>query len=60
MKMSRWIVPSLAAGLPMLPVTAMAKGMPQLDFSTPLTLSQVVWGAIIFLVLGDQDRQGSE
>jgi F-type H+-transporting ATPase subunit b len=51
MKMSRWIVPSLAAGLPMLPVTAMAKGMPQLDFSTPLTLSQVVWGAIIFLVL---------
>jgi F-type H+-transporting ATPase subunit b len=51
MKMSRWIMPSLAAGLPMLPVAAMAKGMPQLDFSTPLTLSQVVWGAIIFLVL---------
>jgi F-type H+-transporting ATPase subunit b len=29
----------------------MAKGMPQLDFSTPLTISQVVWGAIIFIVL---------
>jgi F-type H+-transporting ATPase subunit b len=35
----------------MLPVAAMAEGMPQLDFKTPLTLSQVVWGAIIFVVL---------
>jgi len=26
-------------------------GMPQLDFSNPLTISQVVWLAIIFLVL---------
>jgi F-type H+-transporting ATPase subunit b len=26
-------------------------GMPQLDFANPLTLSQVVWGAVIFLVL---------
>jgi F-type H+-transporting ATPase subunit b len=50
MKLSR-IVPLLAAGLLMLPAAAMAKGMPQLDFSTPLTLSQVVWGAIIFIVL---------
>ena len=25
--------------------------MPQLDFSTPLTTSQLVWGAIIFVVL---------
>ena len=25
--------------------------MPQLDFTTPLTTSQVVWGAIIFVVL---------
>lgn len=25
--------------------------MPQLDFANPLTLSQVVWGAIIFVVL---------
>ncbi len=29
----------------------MAEGMPQLDFKTPLTISQVVWGAIIFVVL---------
>jgi len=27
------------------------KGMPQLDFHNPLTISQVVWLAIIFLVL---------
>lgn len=33
------------------PTAAFANGMPQLDFSTPLTLSQVVWGAIIFIVL---------
>lgn len=51
MKPSRWIMPLLAACLPMLPAAAMAKGMPQLDFSTPLTVSQVVWGAIIFVVL---------
>lgn len=25
--------------------------MPQLDFSTPLTISQLVWGAIIFILL---------
>ncbi|HBK06487.1 MAG TPA: F0F1 ATP synthase subunit B' [Acetobacteraceae bacterium] len=50
MKLSR-IVPLLAAGLLMLPAAAKAEGMPQLDFSTPLTLSQVVWGAIIFIVL---------
>jgi F-type H+-transporting ATPase subunit b len=25
--------------------------MPQLDFTTPLTISQVIWGAIIFWVL---------
>jgi F-type H+-transporting ATPase subunit b len=41
----------LLAGLLTLPAAAMASGMPQLDFSTPLTLSQVVWGAIIFVVL---------
>jgi F-type H+-transporting ATPase subunit b len=34
-----------------LPAAAMAEGMPQLDFKTPLTISQVVWGAIIFVVL---------
>ena len=25
--------------------------MPQIDFTTPLTTSQVVWGAVIFIVL---------
>ena len=40
------LVPLLA-----LPAAAMAEGMPQLDFKTPLTISQVVWGAIIFVVL---------
>jgi F-type H+-transporting ATPase subunit b len=40
------LVPLLA-----LPAAAMAEGMPQLDFKTPLTISQVVWGAIIFVAL---------
>lgn len=35
----------------LLPAAAMAQGMPQLNFNTPLTFSQVVWGAIIFCVL---------
>ncbi len=38
-------------GLLMLPAAAMAEGMPQMDFKNPLTTSQVVWGAIIFIVL---------
>lgn len=38
-------------GLAMMPADAMAEGMPQLDFTTQLTVSQVVWGAIIFVVL---------
>jgi F-type H+-transporting ATPase subunit b len=33
------------------PGAAWAEGMPQLDFSTPLTTSQVYWGAAIFIVL---------
>jgi F-type H+-transporting ATPase subunit b len=33
------------------PATAWAEGMPQLDFKTPLTISQVYWGAAIFVVL---------
>ena len=41
---------ALATGL-LLPAAAMAEGMPQLDFKSPLTTSQVVWGAIIFVVL---------
>jgi F-type H+-transporting ATPase subunit b len=35
----------------LLPAAAMAAGMPQLDFTTPLTISQVIWGTIIFIVL---------
>jgi F-type H+-transporting ATPase subunit b len=41
---------ALLLGL-LLPATAHAEGMPQLDFANPLTTSQVVWGAIIFAVL---------
>ena len=48
----------LAAGVAtwLLPVLAWAqeaesKGMPQLNFANPLTISQVVWMAIIFFVL---------
>ena len=41
----------LAAVL-LFPTLACAKeGMPQLDFANPLTKSQVVWGAIIFVAL---------
>ena len=41
----------LAGFLLAMPGVAWAEGMPQLDFKTPLTLSQVVWGAGIFIVL---------
>jgi len=34
----------------LLPSAAMAKGMPQLDFTNPLTLRQLIWGAVIFIV----------
>jgi F-type H+-transporting ATPase subunit b len=53
-KMPGRILPAAWVGLVgvlALPAAAMAEGMPQLDFSTPLTVSQVVWGAIIFVVL---------
>jgi F-type H+-transporting ATPase subunit b len=42
---------ALFVALLTLPAAAMAAGMPQLDFTTPMTISQVVWGAIIFVVL---------
>ena len=45
------IVPLALIGLPLLSAAANAAGMPQLDFATPLTLSQVIWGIIIFAVL---------
>ena len=51
MKRCRGRVLGAAAALGMLPAAAWAEGMPQLDFSTKLTLSQVVWGAIIFALL---------
>jgi F-type H+-transporting ATPase subunit b len=45
----------LGAGLGaslMLPAVALAaEGMPQLDLANPLTTSQVIWGAVIFVVL---------
>jgi len=41
----------LALALLAAPGAAWAEGMPQLDFSTPLTTSQVYWGAAIFIVL---------
>jgi F-type H+-transporting ATPase subunit b len=40
-----------ALALIALPATAMAEGMPQLDFKNPLTTAQVVWLAIIFAIL---------
>ena len=43
-----WLTAASAAAL--LPATAQAKGMPQLDFANPLTISQIVWGAIIFVL----------
>jgi F-type H+-transporting ATPase subunit b len=47
---ARLIASLAAAGLLGLPTVAMAQGMPQLNFANPLTLSQVWWGAIIFIV----------
>jgi len=42
----------LALSAASLPTAALAaEGMPQLDFANPLTVSQIVWGALIFLVL---------
>src|ERR1700677_4610245 len=33
------------------PTVAMADGLPQLDFGNKLTTYQVVWGALIFVIL---------
>jgi F-type H+-transporting ATPase subunit b len=41
----------LAVAFVVMPGAAWAEGMPQLDFKTPLTVAQVVWGAAIFIVL---------
>jgi F-type H+-transporting ATPase subunit b len=41
----------LTAACLAMPGAAWAEGMPQLDFKSPLTVSQVYWGAAIFVVL---------
>jgi F-type H+-transporting ATPase subunit b len=41
----------LAIALLTMPAAAWAEGMPQLDFKSPLTVTQVYWGAAIFVVL---------
>jgi F-type H+-transporting ATPase subunit b len=46
----RLIAMLAVAGLFGTPTVAMAQGMPQLNFANPLTLSQVWWGAVIFVV----------
>jgi F-type H+-transporting ATPase subunit b len=46
-----WLTCCLLA-MSLAPSAAFAEGgMPQLDFANPLTLSQVWWGALIFIVL---------
>jgi F-type H+-transporting ATPase subunit b len=40
-----------AVGLFAAPAVAMADGLPQLDFANKLTTYQVVWGALIFVIL---------
>ena len=47
---ARLIAPVAAVGLLGMPAVAMAQGLPQLNFANPLTLSQVWWGAIIFII----------
>lgn len=49
---SRNLAPSLAVVLALgaVPGRAWAAGMPQLDFSNPLLIGQVVWGAVIFAI----------
>jgi F-type H+-transporting ATPase subunit b len=46
----RRAVPLAAVALLSLPAAAMAEGMPQLNFANPLTLDQVGWGAVIFVI----------
>jgi len=44
-------VACLTAAALWLPASAMAQGMPQLDFKNPLTTSHVGWGIVIFIGL---------
>jgi F-type H+-transporting ATPase subunit b len=48
----RLLLPWALLATVLLPAAAQAEGgMPQLDFANPLTLGQVWWGAVIFIVL---------
>jgi len=52
MRLDMPVIRLAALALLLLPTGAFAaEGMPQLDFVNKLTLAQVVWGAIIFVVL---------
>lgn len=42
---------ALAIAIAGAPSLASAQGMPQLDFSTPLTTAQVYWGVLLFALL---------
>ena len=42
---------SVAASMIAAPVVAMADSLPQLDFANKLTTYQVIWGAVIFVIL---------
>jgi F-type H+-transporting ATPase subunit b len=44
-------IAKLTLGLVTIPATAMADGLPQLDFGNKLTTYQVVWGVVIFVIL---------
>ena len=50
MSISRLIAP-LIVWLFAVPAAAMAEGLPQLDFGNRLTSYQVLWGAVIFVIL---------
>jgi F-type H+-transporting ATPase subunit b len=41
----------LTVGFSAVPMAALADGLPQLDFANKLTTYQVVWGALIFVIL---------
>jgi F-type H+-transporting ATPase subunit b len=49
LSLRRIVIP--AVGLLAMPAVAMADGLPQLDFGNKLTTYQVVWGALIFVIL---------
>jgi F-type H+-transporting ATPase subunit b len=45
------LIALLAVGLLAVPAAALADGLPQLDIANKLTSYQVVWGAVIFVIL---------